>query len=156
MSDEATKNSQFLEMDKTQSSFYQKLKAVGLPKPEASNYRDELYKFLHSECGVTETEFRVGNDARWDVYLDRWIHKHGPIEASPDIRPHVWQGTVWEFGEWIKSACKYLSARNSFKDALEQLCCHFVQKNGEPMRPHSVQESVNQRCSARRPTKDKV
>jgi hypothetical protein len=63
---------------------------------------------------------------------------------------------VWQFGEWIKSAfdSKFLSA-DSFKDALEQMCDHFVQQNGEPMSPHSAQQSLNQRYSGRRPTKVK-
>jgi hypothetical protein len=76
--------------------------------------------------------------------IRRWT-KSKPVPNTPAIKKHVWKGKVYHFGEWVETAYKsgYLSA-TSFSDALKHMCEHFVQKNGDPMDPRSVQQSLNQ------------
>jgi hypothetical protein len=63
----------------------------------------------------------------------------------------VWKGSVYQFGEWVEHAFKNgkISA-TSFNDALKKMCGHFVQEDGKPLKPLSVQQSLNQYRTNRR------
>ena len=67
-------------------------------------------------------------------------------KGNPNSVKIVWQGTAREFGDDVirRFECGELKA-TSIKNALEQECQRYVQKNGRPMNAASIRESLRHR-----------
>jgi len=74
-------------------------------------------------------------------------------QSQKDAQSKVkWSGTVREFGDWVLSAYrdrKIIATSNT--NALEQLCEHFLQKDGSPLNARSIMQNLNNRYNEKKP-----
>jgi hypothetical protein len=75
--------------------------------------------------------------------------------SSPQPRQQTkvkWTGTVRDFGDWVLNA--YHDGKiiaTSDMNALEQLCEHFLQKDGSPLNARSIKQNLNNRYNQKKP-----
>jgi hypothetical protein len=87
---------------------------------------------------------------RWQPRSQKEAHSSLP---QPKQQTKVkWTGTVRDFGDWVLNA--YHNRKiiaTSDMNALEQLCEHFLQKDGSALNARSVKQNLNNRYNHKKP-----